>query len=234
MMRPRYDTRRNPICTHMPRTAIARLWRIVACGGLGAVMAGNEYKPKLPNLSKYRKHGRRVNAKAKYKAVMQEIAYCHDTGTRFDNQTCADMTGHSIDSVKRVLDVLERANVIKILNPGTKARQVKLRDHWLEFWRCRSPQVAAHYDGKLADDAPDWREAKAKAKAKREAEAKTANRCSTAPDEPVQTAPHKEYMGHARVNGTSQDSAQRRDFAASDAPEIEAGPDLEAVPWWEL
>ncbi|UWR06557.1 hypothetical protein [Ruegeria sp. B32] len=195
----------------------------------------NGRKAQMVQLAKYNRHGCRVRAKPKYKAVLQQIAWCHDTGTRFSNEECAARTGWSGATVERVIAVLDEAGVVTITRAGSKHRQVRLASHWLDQWRGRFPQVAKLRDGKRGNEVKERRKSGAF-----EGAAETANPIraegveppkaeGVAPPEPPKAEGHNSNTGDARETEAPNGTA----IHTSHADQIDhPGSAWEPYPWW--
>ncbi len=183
-------------------------------------MSGPGFKPSpLVETRRYNSKGCHVKAAAKYKAVLQQVAFCHDTETRFDNQACADRTGHSLRTVERVVPILAEAGVVTITNPGTPHRQVKLAPFWLEYWQGRFPQVARLRDGKLAAEIVEKREAGAFDAGAEPGDPARAG--GQDPGLPRQAGGHNNTMRTEGLNGAANSPAYGATPADSEPPEID-------------
>ncbi len=135
----------------------------------------------------------------------------HDRhGIRASVRYIAKKTGCGKNSVERALQELQAGRAVEnIADPESAARWI-LSPGYSEVVVC--PQNGDTHNPKVGTLKPDL--------------------CPQNGDKIQMVPASQTFDGFARGNGTSQDGAQKRDCAASDAPEIEAGPDWEAVPWW--
>ncbi|WP_170607940.1 hypothetical protein [Ruegeria arenilitoris] len=203
-------------------------------------MAGNNYfTPRLPQHSKFLRYGTEINVSGKYRRIVRQIAYCHDTHTRFDTATCAKISGDSVRTVERVLPILAEAGVVEITHAKTRRRQVKLTRDWLEYYRARLPQVAKLRDGKRAKDVAERRISGAFAEG-----AETVNPARAGGNKPrhaggvdgLNPATRADItvdMGHAHVNGIAPNGAVGGQNVANDALAIEAPGDWVLVRPWD-